>query len=106
MNTAHTTDLTVANTILGQLGGARFTTMTGARDFVAAPYALHFSIPRAKRGINKVRVMLSADDTYVVTFFKYARHTWTCTEIHAVSGVFADNLQAVFTDVTGLFARL
>ena len=39
------TDLTVANTILQQLGGNKFRVMTGAKNFVGSNDALTFRLP-------------------------------------------------------------
>jgi hypothetical protein len=38
------TDMTVARTILDQLGGARFVAMTGAREFVGSADSLTFKV--------------------------------------------------------------
>ncbi|WP_235612499.1 hypothetical protein [Vibrio cyclitrophicus] len=64
--------LQVANTILMQLGGRRFSMMTGAKQFVAIERGLLFALPArlAKQGINKMRIELEANDTYTVTALK------------------------------------
>jgi hypothetical protein len=98
------TDLTVANTILAQLGGRAFKVITGAKDFVGGADSLSFSIPKAKKGINKVRIVLNAADTYDVTFYKYAR--LDLNEIATVNNVYCDQLQDVFTTHTGLYTSL
>lgn len=97
----------VATTILQQLGGNRFIAMTGARRFVACADALIFAIPGngfAKQGINRVTIKLTADDLYTVEFLR--QHGATCKPIASFEGLFADQLQPVFTDVTGLNTRL
>ena len=45
------TDITVARSILDQLGGARFVAMTGAREFVGSADSLTFKI-----GVNPKHV--------------------------------------------------
>lgn len=97
-------DLSVSETILRQLGGARFAAMTGARDFMGCPNALQFKLPRgAKGGINAVRVVLDAGDTYTVTFYK----VWTTVRtVSESSGLHFDQLRAVFTAATGLHTSL
>lgn len=100
--------MTIAQTILAQLGGTRFLAMTGARDLLNGGDALQFGLPAnfAKDGINKVRVRLDASDTYTVTAYKFSRRTLQCPVIAEQGGVYADNLRAVFTDLTGLDTHL
>jgi hypothetical protein len=98
-------DLVVAETILAQLGGARFKMMTGAKNFVGGSDSLSFSIPKAKKGINKVRIVLKANDLYQVTFFKLGRSLIVNT-IAIKEDIYADQLQEIFTNETGLYTRL
>jgi hypothetical protein len=104
-NAAQPTDLMVANTILAQLGGNRFRTMTGAKNLVGAPRALQFRIGRgAKDGITNVQISLDDSDTYTVAFF-------VCRKFHSrlvgsTSFVHADQLRAVFEAATGLRTSL
>lgn len=102
------TDLTVANTIVAQLGGGRFRLMTGAKDFVGDKDGVSFRLPKAKDGINIVRVKLTANDDYTVRFERL-RKVGGLPEfkvVREVEGVYADNLQEVFTNHTGLYTRL
>lgn len=97
-------DLTVANTILCQLGGNMFRAMTGARDFLGDARSLRFRIGRNAHAITAVRVTLEADDTYTVDFIRgagtraYVARTRT--------GVYADVLRAVFELETGMYASI
>lgn len=100
MNTA----LTVARTILAQLGGNGFRVMTGAKNFVAGENYLSFQIPRAKSGIRGVRIELTPMDTYTVTFMKWRK--FDVTVVSEVTDVYADQLEAVFTGATGLYTRI
>ncbi len=70
MTSIGSSDMTVATTILEQLGGRRFLVMTGARYLLAHAAALSFQLPSnfAKNGINRVRVDLNSHDLYDVTF--------------------------------------
>lgn len=108
MMTTTKTDMTIANTILEQLGGNKFRAMTGAKDFIGTEDALRFRLPRgAKGGINKVEVKLDPSDTYTVTFYKAGRApAFRLDVVKALEGVYCDQLQAVFTEATGLFTRL
>lgn len=96
----------VANTILEQLGGHRFSVMTGARDFVAMPNALQFRLPRgfAKGGINSVVVRLDPSDTYTCLF--NVRKGVDIRKVSSETGVYAEDLRRVFTDATGLATSL
>ena len=81
--------MSVATTILEQLGGRRFAAMTGAKHFMSVEGGLQFGLPArfARNGYNKVSVTLRADDT-------------------AVEGVYCDQLQDVFRRETGLETTL
>lgn len=98
----------VASTILAQLGGERFRTMTGARDFSATENSLTFRLPRAGKKITSVEIALAPTDTYTMTFRNVRRtatgHVNKVVEEH--SGIYSDMLESVFTEVTGLYTRL
>lgn len=101
------TDMTVANTILEQLGKNRFIAMTGAKNFVGSDDALSFKLPSnfAKGGINAVRIRLDTSrDTYEVTFSKI-RGT-KVTQVSTFNDVYADSLRSLFTSETGLDTSL
>lgn len=71
---ATTTDLTVAETILEQLGGRRFVGMVGAKDILGGADSLQFKIGAgARNGCNCVRIVLDSSDTYTVTFYRLPR---------------------------------
>ena len=65
--------VSVASTILQQLGGGRFTAMTGARNMTAMRDGLQFDIGRNGSQANRVRVILDGDDTYRMQFWKKGR---------------------------------
>lgn len=106
MNATQTTDMTVANTILAQLGGNRFRAMTGARNFVGSADTLSFHVSgKGKNGsVTAMRVTLNPLDLYTVTALRI-RGT-KVTEVEVVDGVYFDQLQNVFTSMTGLYTRL
>ena len=93
----------VAHTILQQLGGRRFRMMTGARNFVGAQHAdglgfLRFRLPNPRCFIQ---VTLAANDTYTVIRLKMNGQVKSECET-----VYAENLRAVFTGMTGLQTSL
>lgn len=91
--------------VLQQLGGRRFTMMTGAKHFVQSKKEswISFRLPSrfAKDGINYVKIHLTVMDDYTLTFSK----VWgtKVTEVAKVEGVYCDQLQSVFTEKTGLY---
>ena len=99
---------TVATTILQQLGGGRFTVITGARNFLGHADGLQFDLPNhfAKDGINRVLVKLNDADLYDLTFYKIAKGGMSVVTIATESMVYADNLRRVFTAATGLDTNL
>jgi hypothetical protein len=102
-------DLSVANTILAQLGGRRFIAMTGASSFSGGSNALGFRVPAklTKNKISGVRITLDDNDTYTVTFL--AQKKAPTFEVYTVaehSLIYFDQLEAVFTSETGLATHL
>jgi hypothetical protein len=97
----------VAQTILQQLGGNRFLAMTGARDICAAKDAIVFRLPRGARGgVNSVVVRLEANDTYTVLFNRRTQMGAVVRGVSSATMVYADRLQATFTEHTGLYTSL
>jgi len=90
-----------------QLGGGRFVAMTGAKNFVhdSNNNSIGFRIGRgAKDSINYVQVTLDPSDTYTMTFMRIRGAK--VTEVESVSDVYCDQLQTVFTDITGFYTTL
>lgn len=102
------TNLAVAKEIQRQLGGTRFSTMTGAKNFVGDDNSLAFQLPRTrgfvKKGISQVVITLDPSDTYTVAFGKFRKHEWV--EVSRHTGVYNDGLVALFEAETGLCTSL
>lgn len=99
--------ITIARTILEQLGGRRFVALTGARDMTAGRNWLAFKLPSyfAQKGINAIRITLDeAADLYRVEFSKIRGVKITPIATH--DGIYCDGLAALFTAETGLFTTL
>ena len=99
----------VPNTILAQLGGNRFVVMTGARNLIGGKDYLGMALPTARhdgKRVTHVRVTLDPSDTYTVEALSLNPRSRVTKTIVTVSGVYCDNLQAVFTDLTGLATHL
>lgn len=92
----------VPQTILSQLGGNRFIMMTGAKNFVGSEDALIFDLPKG----HKMRITLTAMDDYDIEYFKWNRKAFDLDTIKKVTGVYCDNLQDIFTSITGLYTKL
>jgi hypothetical protein len=94
----------IAQTILAQLGGNRFIAMTGARYLVAGDNFLQFQLPNRK--INSVVVRLDENDTYTMLFNKKTNMGIDIKNVASATGVYADQLQSIFTEKTGLYTSL
>jgi len=100
--------MTVAQTILSQLGGKRFQVMTGATNFLGTADTLRFTLPsNAKDGIDIVSIRLDASDTYTVRFLSRSRSQQNeATLISESTDVYVADLEELFTTATGLYTRL
>lgn len=77
--------------------------MTGARNLVDCGNSLMFHIPETKR-INHVKIILTEDDLYTMRFGRISKLDYQLIE--EVSDVYCDQLQSVFTEVTGLYTYI
>lgn len=114
------TTTTTANIIYQQLGGGRFTAMTGAKNFVALENGIRFNIGRNASKANKVKITLNGLDLYDVEFIKYTPHSFKISRdgksfketqessktIAEYNDVYGDMLQDIFTRETGMYTHL
>lgn len=64
--------MSVAETILQQLGGQRFTAMTGSKNYLADGNSLRMTLAKNHSKANRLTVTLDeATDTYRMHFYKY-----------------------------------
>lgn len=104
------TKLNIANDIYLQLGGRRFTILTGSRpDSILedenGDLGLTFKLTRNASKANRMRVIYKAgEDLYTVIFYRLTRKGYdiNLTEIKNVGGVYCDQLAPLFQEVTGL----
>lgn len=95
-------DAQIAQTILSQLGGNRFLAMTGASVTRDGPI-----LSIRLRGPRAIRITLKPDDTYLVEDFKGGRApSFKVTRKVLADGAYAEDLQPIFTQATGLFTSL
>lgn len=97
--------MTVATTILQQLGGGQFAAMVGLRDVIAHPMGVQFSIGEgAACGISKVRIFLTPSDVYTMEFFSKRKGEWV--SVQQYDEVYCDMLQDLFEQTTGFYCTL
>lgn len=98
----------VAGTILQQLGGRKFTTMTGAKNIFAVNEklgGLSFKLPRfAGVKVNYVKIVLNGNDLYDIEFGRIYGNKYSL--LNTVNDVYCDQLEEIFTQETGLATRL
>lgn len=94
----------VAKIILQQLGGNRFVAMTGARSFSSGSSGLSFRIRRSN-GIFGVVIRLTPEDLYEMEFLTYSGKEGVKAK-KTLSGVHAEDMCRMFTEVTGLDTSL
>lgn len=96
-------------TILDHLGGGRrLNIMCGAKRIVADEASKKVTFGICRRGANIVRVSVTPEDLYRIELVKqnslaeYAK-TGTAFKVSKVAdGVYAENLRAAFTRITGM----
>ena len=109
LKTLKTKDM-IAKTILQQIGGRRFTAMTGSRDFIDMGNGLRMSLTRNKTSANRLDIIYDAGaDLYNMRFYRrtFSKKTFECKEkyIAVHEGIYFDMLEEIFTMVTGLYTR-
>ena len=94
-------DVRIAQTILAQLNGRIFKMFTGCHTFLAIENGLVFLLDTEEflfeDQLDKVEIVLNPCDTYTMTFFNEVGET-----VKEFNGVYCDQLQPIFTQVTGL----
>lgn len=94
----------VAETILQQLGGNKFIAMTGAKDLQSKGNLLSMKFPRTFNGVNYLTIKLNSWDTYDLDFGYLSGNN--VRRVALKTGVMANDLQEIFTEVTGLYTHL
>lgn len=112
----------IAQDIYQQLGGGRFTAMTGIKTFVwdDQEKTLRIHLTKNASKANRLYIKYNWDDTYTMRFFSYRAGGWRVdhkrqtvteiptkeTEVKTYDHVYCDQLQELFTAVTGQYTRL
>ena len=95
----------IAKTILEQLGGNKFRVMTGAKNFMDHGNALSMKIGRNSSNSNYMKITLNSMDLYDITFAKVTK-MGEMKSVKEFNGVYADMLQEIFTNHTGMYTSL
>jgi hypothetical protein len=97
----------VAQTIFSQFGrgfgamvGANSLAMLNTSEYPNGGLQFRFKVCRTA---NTCQVILDADDTYTIRFWKIGKG---CKKVYEMSGVYCDMLQDIFTSVTGLYCTM
>ena len=93
----------VAQTIAKQLGNKALV-MMGAKNLVAGKKDLSFRIGRNSKGINYIKITLTAMDTYDVEFGAIRGMNYKIKS--EAKGIYADMLHDVIEKNTGMYLSL
>ncbi len=107
----------VSSTILQQLGGNKFLVMTGAKNLAFDKISktnknvsLQMKLPRNNSGANTLKISLMGDDTYTMEFYngRLCRKTFDFkkSKQQTFERIYNDQLQEIFTQVTGFYTSL
>ena len=97
--------MTVARTILDQLGGHKFRVMTGAKNFLDHGDALSMRLGRNSSNSNHLTIRLNSMDLYDVRFSKWTKK-FEEKSVKEYNDVYADSLVEIFESHTGMYTRL
>lgn len=97
-------NLTVAKTILEQLGGNKFVVMTGAKNLGGTENSLSFRIGRNSSKSNCVKIVLNGSDLYDITFSHIRK--FDLIEDQVYNDIYNDQLVEIFERYTGLRTKL
>ena len=94
------TDLTVPQTILAQLGGESFVMTSGATGLVGGADSLTIKLGRNLKRVTHVRVTVTDEGLYNMTFFTVGKGP------QSYDGIHPEMLQEVFGANVGLSSAL
>ena len=97
--------MSVAKTILSQLGGNKFRMMTGAKNFLDHGDALSMKIGRNSSNSNYLKITLNMMDLYDVHFSKVSKMGEE-KSVKEYNNVYNDMLVEIFESHTGMYTKL
>ena len=98
-------NLTVAKTILEQLGGNKFRMMTGAKNLAGDENSLSMRIGRNSSNSNYLKITLKSMDLYDMEFCKLTR-MGEKKSVTEYNNIYNDMLTDTFTSHTGMYTSL
>lgn len=98
--------MSVCTTILEQLGGNKFTVMTGAKFFIDLGDGVSMRIGSNSKKVTHVKIRLTEDDLYHIDFLRVTHFGMDIEYKGCVEGVNAVDLRRTFTRYTGLDTSL
>jgi len=96
--------MNTATTILNQLGGNKFIAMTGSKNFLSTENSLQMNLTRNKVNAQYLKIELTSMDLYNMKFYSFRGSELKVK--NQIEGVYFDQLQDIFTNVTGLYTSL
>ena len=101
----------IAQTILMQLGGRRFVAFTGSKQLTDMGNGLRMNLARNKTSANRLDIIYDGGtDLYNLRFYRktFSKKTFEVKvkDIAKYEGIYFDQLQSLFTEVTGLRTHL
>ena len=97
--------MSVARTILEQLGGNKFAVMTGAKNFIDTGDGLSMKIGRNKTSSNYLKITLNMMDLYDIRFSRVSPMGGE-RSVTEYNNVYNDSLVDVFEKHTGMYTSL
>ena len=98
-------NMTVAKTILEQLGGNKFCVMTGAKNLGGTEDSLSMRIGRNSSNSNYLKITLNSMDMYDMEFCKLTR-MGEKKSVTEYKNVYNDLMRGTFTAHTGMYTSL
>lgn len=96
--------MNVSQTILQQLGGTRFMSMTGAKNFLTTDNGLTMKVGKNAKGVSHIKITL-VNDLYNIEALSIRGFNEPKSK-GQFEGVHAENLRSAFTTLTGLETSL
>jgi len=98
-------NMSVAKTILEQLGGNKFRMMTGAKNFMSFAEGLVMKIGRNSSNSNYLKITLNSMDLYDMEFAKVTK-MGEKKSVTEYKNVYNDLMRGTFTAHTGMYTKL
>ena len=97
--------MSIAKTILEQLGGNKFRVMTGAKNLMGFENGLVMKLGRNSSNSNYLKITLNSMDTYDMEFAKLTR-MGEKKSVSEYNNIYCDMLTDQFTAHTGMYTSL